>query len=165
MLGIVRNHTQFGRDLAAFSKENIRIVSNGHGFECGWLDGGCLIFAKGLSMWSMGEMEVHGLCATENNRLVVHHAICLWQDKLCIDAEGVCSKSEIPEKWRDMEEIGNSHLLPWKKCEPFSRIPFSAGLSIKLADSLRKKFGLFDEILFDDAIEKIGFTASRFRFN
>jgi hypothetical protein len=150
---LVLNHTLFGMDIAQFAHDHIELIADTHG--CGWLDGGCLIFAKALHLWSDGAIKIFSINGLfSDGTLIVDHAVGIIHVEgapfpVCIDANGVGSQDDA---------LSSLFIRPGHSLTPFpfgeSEIPEDIGLSKTLSKLLQERFGDFDaETLMIDLID------------
>lgn len=143
---LVVNDSLFGEDLARFAHDTIEVIADAHGY--GWLDGGCLIFAKALHRWSDGAIKVFGINSMHTDgSLILDHAVGLIHIDgipfpLCIDANGVGSPCDA---YKSLFGRNCHNLIPF----PFEQteIPEDPSLCEIIAKKLLERFGYFDQML------------------
>jgi hypothetical protein len=116
-------------------------------YGCGWFDGGCFIFARGLQLWLGGSLAV--LVRQELwNEQVFDHVILrvdnipARRETLYIDADGVATRSALLERWRTREGLTDIRLEDPASAIRFVGHLYKESLSISLAEQLRSRFGL-----------------------
>lgn len=164
--GDIQNFTAFGRNVRRAALKHIGIILDSqHG--CGWSDGGCLVLAKGLSQWSGGYLDLMAICLNDSNHsnrsqdAAVDHALVSWVDdtrgvRLCIDGDGLCTESELLQRWGDMEGRPNGTLRPWHEVSMYSKIPDEPDLSARLASALELELGQFSPDVLMRIADKCG---------
>jgi hypothetical protein len=129
----------------AHSAEILATIVDPYG--CGWFDGGCFIFARGLQLWLGGSLAV--LVRQELwNEQVFDHVILrvdntpARRETLYIDADGVATRSALLERWRTREGLTDIRLEDPASAIRFVGHLYKESLSISLAEQLRSRFGL-----------------------
>jgi hypothetical protein len=115
-------------------------------YGCGWFDGGCFIFARGLQLWLGGCLAVLVRQELWNEQVFDHVILRVdntpgCREPLYIDADGVATRSALLERWRTREGLTDIQLE-----DPASAIRFvghlqNDSLSIWLSQQLRERFG------------------------
>lgn len=138
------NHTEFGIKLENFACDNLDMIANENG--CGWTDGGCLIFAKALELWSKQEITLGAAVSVINEKLIVDHAVGICKTEngiIYLDANGLSAKEEM---------LKNQFTRPCIDIVPFpdsnDEIPENLSLSTHLAEKMSLAFGEFNKSLF-----------------
>jgi hypothetical protein len=140
-----RNFTPFGRDLAALANQLTPLIVNTH--NCGWLDGGCLIFAQGLAQWSLGALSIEAIVVHADDGDLVDHAVCCWTEpdsggRIYLDADGLYTAEDLTSKWSQLHHRAEARIAWWPEGEHY--IPQDAAVSRQLVRSLERNFGGFD---------------------
>jgi hypothetical protein len=128
----------------AHSAEIINPVVERYG--CGWFDGGCYIFARGLNLWLGGCLAVllrpelldeqafdHVILRVENSPGS--------QEALYVDADGVATRSALLDRWRNREGLTDVQLEDPAEGTRFVGHLHNDSVSIWLAEQLRREFG------------------------
>lgn len=155
----VVNHTKAGKKLQRFSKANISLILNSY-LECGWCDGGCLIFAEGLRDWSYDTLAIGGIKTyfKEGTWTIDHYFVyngdTLTGDTLCIDADGVSTAKELLFKWYTFEIANCPHRLSSSLASmeeldvTTTEVPRDLFLSAKVSELLKDQLGTFENFKF-----------------
>lgn len=79
---------QINRGFKAALKEPVELLY--HNLDCGFFDGGCLILADALALWSHGNLTL-GACRRVRYSIVDHWFVCMniGDKNLVIDADGL----------------------------------------------------------------------------
>jgi hypothetical protein len=152
--GTIKNLTPFGRDLVRLARARLGLLAPR---DFAWSDGGCLMFAEGLTKWSLGAMRVAAISATiKDGPVEADHAVARWTCKasgisLYLDSDGLVSGPELVSRWCEMEGRLTARIIDWPQRECL--IESDAGVSMRVAEALLRQFGPFDPyLLFDSAL-------------
>ncbi len=115
-------------------------------YNCGWFDGGCFIFARGLQLWVGGRLAVIVRKRLYCDQTFDHCFLSVPDplgraERLYIDANGVSPEQEFLRYWRTYENLPDAILE-----DPLDRIRLVGHLendrwSIWLAKQMTHRFG------------------------
>ena len=127
----VRNHTDFGRRLAAASHVLLDdfAAARNHGF----LDGGCAILASALVTWSKDRLRLDSMVDGEDSDLVHHVVACDEEWNVLLDADGLAAPREMSIKIAVMERMPGCRHLPGYDPRTQPGIPWDEEESARLA--------------------------------
>jgi len=134
--GTVINRTETGKEIQRIAVENIDILP---GF--GFMDGGCLMFAKAL-LKAIGDNRCR--LASVGRPEIVDHVVVQCSVKpgidVFIDADGVATKSELINKMIDLEDLsGDIQVREMVDCD----LPSNENIENKLSLRLNGVFETF----------------------
>lgn len=115
-------------------------------YQCGWFDGGCLIFARALQLWLGGHLAAVIREAFYGEQ-AFDHCVLSWESQAgnseawYIDANGVSHKAGLLRYWRSRERLRNPILEDPVNPVRFVRHLEEHSWSDWLARELRKEFG------------------------
>jgi hypothetical protein len=114
--------------------------------SCGWFDGGCFIFARGLQLWLGGRLTVIVRQELAHQPTFDHVLLSLpdrqgVNETLYVDADGVTTATPLLECWRTRERLPSALLEdPGDPCR-FGSPLRNECLSHWLAERFRSEFG------------------------
>ena len=114
--------------------------------SCGWFDGGCFIFARGLQLWLGGHLAIIVRQELAHQQTFDHILLSLpdrqgVNETLYLDADGVTTAPPILECWRTRERLPSALLEdPGDPCRFVSPLR-NDWWSHCLAEKFRSEFG------------------------
>ena len=137
---VVINHHPFGSDLHAFCARNADVFLD-HGF----MDGGCLAFAKALKIWipSRNKIKIVGRKGICDHAVL--EAIAPEGMPLYLDGDGLATKADLIEKMRSLESCPDPVIepLPTNTGEMIDYM--ETGIPFQIVRRLRKEFGDWEQ--------------------
>ncbi len=110
-------------------------------FECGWRDGGCLIFASALHYWIGDRSDIACLVRKEwEHEQTADHFVCRY-GPYYIDSDGVFTRSQLISAWRRYSRVDAILLESPHNPARVVDILQNDSFSREIADRLRKRFG------------------------
>jgi hypothetical protein len=116
-------------------------------YSCGWFDGGCFIFARALQLWLGGRLAVLVRQELLDEQVFDHVLLSVdnTDDSLYIDADGVATRSDLLQRWRNRERLADICLEDPADAIRFVGHLHKESLSRWLSEQLRNRFGLPDK--------------------
>lgn len=134
----------------AFSKAmEAPVVALYHYNGCGFFDGGCLLLADALNIWSSGQIQLAAMGRSRFKGLVDHWvgSFGVAGQEFFIDANGVQTQKALLRYWEEEELMETSDMIDSPAYDPERGIPRDLEFSKQLAGQLETALGSFKQWL------------------
>jgi hypothetical protein len=137
--GTIHNRLPFGKKLASASRRILNEVLETVGF--GFQDGGCLMFASALKIWSGNKFELASLYVAHDPSLA-HHVIAKYGEYY-LDSDGIGTADDLIVKLSTFERRSDYYIDVYRP-ETQGDIPYEQDLVDLLVLRISQKIGPFN---------------------
>jgi len=141
----VENALPFGKQLQAAAKAMLEDFVPDQ--DCGFQDGGCLMFAVALQNWSGGVLELAAIYRPDRPGRA-QHVVARFGTELFLDSDGAGLESDLTAKMAALEGVPEAFIAGWDSALNQGDIPFDAMAMARLVRQLEHRLGAFDEASF-----------------
>ncbi|WP_156675887.1 hypothetical protein [Pseudomonas sp. Leaf58] len=116
---------------------------------CGFFDGGCLLLADALVLWSGGDLKLGGCVREAHKRTIdVDHWFVTTErldSLLCLDANGLMTPSAFIRYWEHVEALGQIMFRIQPSPRVDGEIPRDLMFSKLLSNQLEQALGPYEQ--------------------
>lgn len=139
--GSLSNSLPFGKELRSAARAMLNDFVPLQ--DCGFQDGGCLMFATALRDWSGDVLELAAVYRADRPGRA-QHVVARFGEGLFLDSDGAATEADLLAKMNRLEGLPDPYVGEWSTAANQEEIPFDASAVDMLRLRLEQHLGRFD---------------------